>query len=302
MANIPGKSATAASRERVYCSEQNTSEPMAGTADTVDVWLCLEYRPAWKARAQTDNSLSPETVSWLEATLAGFKENGLKCRPQFVRQPETESESVRLLLSFGGQTYQWSKPGYDYLCDLDLPGLVQSEVAEPGSLARRAERLKEPQYLVCTNGQRDLCCARFGLPVYNALKERVGRRAWQVTHLGGHRFAPNLLSLPDACLYGRVNADEVDEFLSTTERGAVAFSRLRGRTCYPKAVQAAETLLGLDGLRLLQVEEKDDVTEVRFAEGTRTHDIRVRRAETGERVLKSCGDGEEAEVFPYVPA
>ena len=27
---------------RVYCSEHNDSEPMAGTADTVDVWLCVE--------------------------------------------------------------------------------------------------------------------------------------------------------------------------------------------------------------------------------------------------------------------
>jgi hypothetical protein len=272
---------------------------MAGTADTVDAWLCLEYRPAWKARAQTDNSLSAATGAWLEQTLAGFSADGLKCRPQFVRQPETESESVRLLLTIGGETYQWSEPGYDYLAALDLPALVRAEAETPGSLAAAAVRASEPQYLVCTNGQRDLCCARFGLPVYAALKERVGTRAWQVTHLGGHRFAPNLLTLPDGCLYGRVGVDDLDAFLAATEQGKLAFAHLRGRTGYRPAAQAAEALLGIDGLRLTDLEEAGDVTRVRFASGPESHTVAVRNATTAARVLKSCGDTEEAEVFPY---
>jgi hypothetical protein len=163
-----------------------------------------------------------------------------------------------------------------------------------------AERLTEPQYLVCTNGQRDLCCARFGLPVYSALKERVGARAWQVTHLGGHRFAPNLLTLPDACLYGRVGADDLDTFLAHTEQRECAFPHLRGRTCYTPVVQAAEALLGRDGLRLLHVEEMGDVTRVRFVAGTETIAIDVRKAERAEQVLKSCGDESQAEVYPYL--
>ncbi len=287
---------------RIYCSEHNDSEPMAGTADTVDVWLCLEYRPTWKARAQTDNSLSEKTTNWLEQTLAGFQADGLKCRPQFIRQPETESESVRLLLTVAGQTYQWSEPGYDYLSSLNLPELVRMDAAAPGVLAAAAERLMAPQYLVCTNGQRDLCCARFGLPVYAALQERVGTRAWQVTHLGGHRFAPNLLSLPDACLYGRVSADDVDGFLGFAEQGRIAFAKLRGRTCYPAAVQAAEVLLGLEDLRLLHVEQAEDITRVRFADESKQHSIEVRKAGTAEWVLKSCGDSAQAEVFPFVRA
>ena len=294
MANPQGPSPAQA---RVYCSEHNDSEPMAGTADTVDVWLCLEYRPTWKARAQNDNSLSAETTSWLDQTLAGFQADGLKCRPQFIRQPETESESVRLLLSVGGMTYRFSASGYGYLTDLDLPALVR---AGSEALREAAELLTEPQYLVCTNGQRDLCCARFGLPVYAGLKERVGARAWQVTHLGGHRFAPNVLTLPDACLYGRVDADDLDTFLAHTEQGRMAFANLRGRSCYPPVVQAAEVLLGRDGLRLLHVEALGDVTRVRFDDGAGRIAIDVRKATRAEKVLKSCGDEAQAEVYPYV--
>ncbi len=291
-----------ASQSRIYCSEHNQTEPMAGTADTVDVWLCLEYRPTWTAQAQTDNALAEETTRWLERTLAGFQADGLKCRPQFIRQPETESDTIRLLLTVAGRTWQWSENDYSALSALDLPALVRQASENPGALAAMAERLIEPQYLVCTNGQRDLCCARFGLPVYTALRNRVGNRAWQVTHLGGHRFAPNLLTLPDACLYGRVGLDALDEFLAANEQGHLAFANLRGRTCYPPAVQAAEVLLGRDDLRLLHVQETGDRTHVQFADDSRRFDIEVQKAETAERVLKSCAHETEVEVYPYVRA
>jgi hypothetical protein len=300
MANTEtGQGDTAERGARVYCSEHNTVEAMPGTADTVDVWLCLEYRPAWKPRVLVDNALSTETKTWLEDTLAEFAARDLKCRPQFVRQPETESDAVRLMLTVAGRTYQWSGSGYGYLNDLHLSDLVAAEARSPGTLGGAAEEVHATQYLVCTNGQRDLCCARFGLPVYAALKERVGNRVWQVTHLGGHRFAPNLLTLPDACLYGRVTPDDVDGFLARTEQGQVAFPYLRGRTCYPPAVQAAEALLGRDGLRLLHVEEAGQTTRVRFAAASESVGIDVQREASPQRVLKSCGDPEETEVFPF---
>ena len=39
--------------QREYCAEvaQAEDEPMAGTADVVDVWIMLEYLPAWTAKA-----------------------------------------------------------------------------------------------------------------------------------------------------------------------------------------------------------------------------------------------------------
>lgn len=287
--------------ERHYCSEHNSDEPVAGTADRVDVWLCLEYRPTWKAQALADNALSPATQSWLAGTVAGFEAVGLKCRPQFVRQPESESEAVRLLLTVDGQCYQFSGRGYQYLEQLDLPALVVAcRGGQPAVLTDLAERLREPQYLVCTNGQRDLCCSRFGLPVYAKLKERVGGRAWQATHLGGHRFAPNLLTLPDACLYGRVTPGDLDGLLADTEAHRINFDHLRGRTVYPPLVQAAEAALGRQGLKLLHVEQRGADATVRFAEASARHTVELRRAEMPQRVRKNCADETEADVFPYV--
>ena len=285
--------ATRASSVRRYCSEHNETEPLWGTADTVDVWLCLEYKPTWKARVFEDNALAEPTRRWLEETIAGFAAAGLKARPQFIRRPELDRGDVSLLVAHGGQGFRYSGQGYGFLETLDLPANL-----EAGDLGTGGERLAAPVYLVCTNGQRDVCCARFGLPVYNELKTLVGERVWQVTHLGGHRFAPNLLTLGDGCLYGRVTLPALPDFLADTESGRLAFPYLRGRSRYSKLVQAAEAALGRQHLRLLYVEGDDRGGTVQFALADGRLSITLARAAEAQRVQKSCGDP-EADVYPY---
>ena len=68
----------------------------------------------------------------------------------------------------------------------------------PASRGTRAQRdYDEPLFLVCTHGNHDKCCAKFGIPVYEKLQEAsVGDQAWQCSHIGGDRFAGNLICLP----------------------------------------------------------------------------------------------------------
>jgi hypothetical protein len=274
--------------EKRYCS-QACSESLAGTSDVVDVWLLLEYRPAWKAKALPHSDLAPSIKRWLQETIEALAQLGLKARPQFIRQPELDSDRVRLLVARDGALWEFSGTGYDFLQSLDLAAANYPD----------ANRRSEPQYFVCTNGQRDLCCARFGLPIYAALRERVGSRAWQVTHLGGHRFAPNVLVLPDGLLYGRVEPGGLAEFVSTVENGSVAFANLRGRSRYPKHVQAAEAFLAQDGLRLLHVDGDAQTAVVTFAGVGERVQVRVDR-QAGPAVLASCGDDALSEALVYV--
>ena len=68
-----------------------------------------------------------------------------------------------------------------------------------------AERL----LVVCTHGKRDRCCALYGRPLYDALRRSEHREAvWQSTHVGGDRFAGNLVVLPDGLYFGRVGAGD----------------------------------------------------------------------------------------------
>ena len=288
--------------KRIYCCEANAAEPMLGTADVVDVWLLVEYRPAWRAKAWADNDLAEGAKRWLADGIAALAARGLKVRPQMIRQPQAARESFCLLAHREGALRAFHAADADYgdLAATPLDALL---------LGERGELLDAPHYFVCVNGQRDRCCARFGLPVYHRLRTLVGERAWQVTHLGGHRFAPNVLVLPQGVLYGRVHSgiaqggsDAVADFVAEVESGGVPLAKLRGRSCYPQAVQASEGFAGTaGGLDLVAVDGDEDAAIVTFSRNGRRLRIGAARSSKPMRVLASCGDQQTKEVRPYIP-
>jgi hypothetical protein len=101
----------------------------------------------------------------------------------------------------------------------------------------------EPVFLVCTHGRRSTCCARFGAPLAQALAARHPGQIWETTHVGGHRFAANLVILPHGLYYGPVGVDAAAAAISAYQRGAVAPGRYRGRAGQPKPTQEAEHAL-----------------------------------------------------------
>ena len=274
------------SQERVYCSDLclASGEPMLGTAVQVDVWLLLEYRPAWRRKAVDDNDLAPETLDWLAGQVAALEERGLRVRPQFVRRPGRDDAGVAIFVGQGGSLYRRDVADYSDLAGLDL---AESEL----------EAVAEPHYFVCTNGQRDLCCARYGLPTWTRLQEAVGERAWQTTHVGGHRFAPNVLVLPQGALYGRVTEDAVPGFVETIESGGLATEFLRGRSMWPPEAQAAEAQLNGATRSLKRVQGE----EVTFATDAGETTIRVQRSKEPWQMIPSCGVTEPEDVFPFIP-
>ena len=274
--------------ERIYCADLclASGEPMLGTAARVDVWLLLEYRAVWRRKAVEDNELAENTQQWLHRTVAAFAARGQVARPQFIRRPELDSAETTLLVAWNGKLFRFSCAGYDAIADLDIANANLEDA--------NWEEVAEPHYFVCTNGQRDLCCARYGLPTYARLREAVGERVWQTTHVGGHRFAPNVLTLPQGTLYGRVFADDVPTFVAAIEAGALARDYLRGRSAYPAPAQVAEAALE-DALELQCVNDGEVTFETRA--GART--VRVRQAQTPYQVIASCGKTETEAVFPY---
>ena len=272
------------SQERVYCSDLclASGEPMLGTAVEVDVWLLLEYRPAWRRKAAEDNDLAPETVDWLARQVAAFEAQGLKVRPQFVRRPGRDDAGVAVFVGKNGSLHRREVADYGDLAGLDL---AEAEL----------ETVAEPHYFVCTNGQRDLCCARYGLPAWTRMQEAVGERAWQTTHVGGHRFAPNVLVLPAGALYGRVTEDAVPGFVEAIEAGGLAPEFLRGRSAWPPPAQAAEPLV--DGACEFKGVDGEEVT---FATASGETTVRVQRSAKAWQMIPSCGVTEAEEAFPFV--
>jgi len=225
--------------ERTYCCEVSgqADDSHVGSAVQVDVWLLIEYGYAWKAKALEDNILPRRATRAVAALSAQFEQMGYALRVQFVKQAATELHSPRLYFADGRDgCWRLSRlqlSGYDEFPTLDAGLLVAEE--QPGFIP-----CNENIYLVCTNGQRDVCCARFGRPLYSTLHAAFDARIWQTTHVGGHRHAPNLLCLPSGYIYGHVSPERGVALVEGHDRGELDLNRLRGRSHYAPHVQAGE--------------------------------------------------------------
>jgi hypothetical protein len=168
----------------------------------------------------------------------------------------------------------------------ELAGLDLTAVGEPAD---------HPLFLVCTHGKHDRCCARLGRPVYEALREQVEEGwVWQSSHVGGDRFAGNVVALPDGVYYGRVEPAETWPLVEAALAGNVHLPCYRGRSCYGFAAQAAELAvreatgeLGVDSVLVRSVRSVDDGwTAVVDAAATR-YDVDV-GLEEGEPTHLTC--------------
>lgn len=139
--------------------------------------------------------------------------------------------------------------------DLDLEALGRG--VRPG-----LEPHGSPVLLVCTHGRRDVCCAERGRPLAQALAAAFPDETWESSHVGGDRFAGNLVAFPHGLYLGRVRPDEGADVARTYADGGVPLGHLRGRSCYPMVVQAAERALReherLGGLDDLEPERSDE--------------------------------------------
>ncbi len=164
--------------------------------------------------------------------------------------------------------------------------------------------MDQPLFLVCTHGKHDACCARHGRPLFEALAEQLDEETvWQCTHVGGDRFAGNLVCLPHGLYYGRVEREDAVGLLDEHLSGRLTLANYRGRSCHPFHVQAADAdvraatgALGLDDLRLVTADRSRVVFE--DAEGTR-HEREV-AVELGPEDYLTCSALEMRRPRRYV--
>jgi hypothetical protein len=138
--------------------------------------------------------------------------------------------------------------------DLDDGGLDDLDPAaclrqDPPGLGRQ---VAHPLVLVCTHGRRDRCCAVLGRPVAEALALHAPEAVWETSHVGGHRFAGNVVLLPEGLVFGGLDPAGALAVLARHAEGRLALSALRGRSALEPVAQAAEVLvrerLGLDAV------------------------------------------------------
>jgi hypothetical protein len=290
--NTPGQ-------QTAYCSELSlqAGESLPGSATRTTGFFLLEYNGTWAAKAFEESDIPQEVKAFWKNYSRGLPEVKLL----LIHRPhQTPGLPIHFFVACTEenrpQVHAFELQRYEELLDLDLNGILN---AAPQF---QPYRRSEPLFLVCTNGRRDACCARRGTAVFTALDEIASAGpnplVWKSTHMGGHRFAANVLLLPHGLLYGRVDPENALAILAAYQQGHMVLPSLRGRTCYPPVAQAAEILLrqeivetSLNALRLLDVHEIPPLAwQVDFI-SQKTSDIyhcMVQEEELAERVFESC--------------
>ena len=98
----------------------------------------------------------------------------------------------------------------------------------------------DPIYLVCTHGRHDACCAIRGRPAAVALSTAFPDQTWECSHIGGDRFAANLVFLPHSLFYGHVPTTEAVSLATRYNEGFVVPKYFRGSGAHSTPVQAAQ--------------------------------------------------------------
>jgi Sucrase/ferredoxin-like len=213
--------------DRCALRAQLRGDPMLGTAFPASLLLLVEQPGPWGRAGLRGSRFDHATAAVLEAHA-----DAAGVRVQAIRRPgRTPRGAVRRWALVdcrpGHTSLRWGHYHEDAeLLDVPLDGSV-GVVDEA------------PLYLVCAHSKHDACCALRGRAVAAALATERPGRVWECSHVGGDRFAANVLVLPAGLLYGRVLPFAAPEFVETTERGEVVGALLRGRVGLKPAAQAA---------------------------------------------------------------
>ncbi|MFF9771147.1 sucrase ferredoxin [Streptomyces sp. NPDC014636] len=223
---------------------RSLDEPVSGTAATATTWLLLEQPGPWGAKALTSSHLDPTLGRALEAAA-----EGTGVRIALIRRPGRHADpgtppvrQVYAAHTVPGRVWLHSAATRDpqRLLGLDFAALGAGDHRSFGAALGGRPHRGDPLALVCTNGKRDRCCALLGRPLATELVASGVRGVWEVTHLGGHRFAPTVLVLPYGYAYGRAEAHIVKAALHGVQEGRVVVEGCRGCSAWERPGQAAE--------------------------------------------------------------
>ncbi|MEE2057976.1 sucrase ferredoxin [Rhodococcus artemisiae] len=253
---------------------------MLARAGRAQLWVLIEHPGPWPRSAPGD--VLPDALVRRIESVGGF------VRPALIRRPRDRTVvEPRWILAWSDGVRQWMREGtvggYPDLVDLPFESSVRGEEPDVG-VARHS-----PIFAVCTHGKKDACCAELGRPIVNAVGAVEGADVWECTHIGGDRFAANMIALPSGLYFSRLGPESAVVTAREVLSGRVPLGHLRGRAALSPSAQVAEHTLrertGLDAIDAIE-----QVCETTTSEGSVAVDMRI--AGRGFRVLVREGPPE----------
>jgi hypothetical protein len=235
-----------------FCSDnsRNAQEDMIGSATNCDTYVLIECRPPWAAEP-FDTKWLPENLRKLQLEIKKAK---LSVKFLLIANNESHKANNTTLLIYQAQkgtnninniNNSYSKHEFLLPSLEEVAGVVKKCLAG-GNSAYEVEAIASRDILVCTHGSRDRCCARYGNPFYYHAQSTIADlglkniRLWKSSHIGGHRFAPTMIDLPQGRYYGGITQEYFQSIL--TRSGDIdLFNQIyRGWGMFPESLQVLE--------------------------------------------------------------
>jgi hypothetical protein len=288
-----------------FCSlkSRENNEGLIGSAPRADVWFMLEQSGRWGTKAFDESEISESTKSNVNMQLKAIK----NARLLLIKQKEKRNDGIAFFVatSFAEnpELFQFNLETYDDLNELDLHAIISN----PEKFKKY--KVREPIFLVCTNGLRDKCCARNGIPTFQKLNEVFGESIWQSTHHGGHRFSANMLNMPYGLSFGKMDLADSFTVVEKLRGGELPLENFRGRSIYSKEIQAAESMLRssiglakIDELLFTGSEEKSsDEWTVRFRNklNEKIYTVNIKKHTSEKKAYISCIGDKQAPIVDF---
>lgn len=215
---------------------RDRDDPRLGTAPVAGAFLLIEHPGPWRYDALAGAGWSAEVVDALTAALRRSLGRLLLIRRP-GRRPITADRAWAVTRIGAGTIWGSWEHEADLLVAAETLSASEQRLSVDGFAPHPPST--EPLLLVCAHGLHDTCCAVRGRPVAAALAHRWSAATWECSHVGGDRFAANVVVLPDGTYYGGLDPDSAVDVVADHLDGRLDPIHLRGSVRWPPAAQVA---------------------------------------------------------------
>ena len=211
---------TETSPPRRLCADVSVAagDDPGGSGTPFNRYLGVEIAPPWKediadSRNFPDGLMQPVGEALAKGVIGKF--TGLLPEPEY----SVEGHARALLMSRPSAPLAAFERAEYLLPDEKLLPFARALAGGAGALAAfedyREDDAGVRDVIVCTHGANDVCCGKYGYPLYDRLRARAGEpggtlRLWRTSHIGGHRFAATLMDFPEGRYWGHLAPDTAE--------------------------------------------------------------------------------------------
>lgn len=251
-----------------FCAHasRRSAEDLIGSAPAYETYIFIECPQPWMPDVWDSKSVPPNLKAFVEnanrllrsikfLAIAADKPNpSRKARVlAYHRHPFPSGGYTRWAFRINLEKVAPFLEQYLYLANPQASSRPRTNVsvAHPVDVATPQNYRPIRDFFVCTHGSHDKCCARYGNPFFRQARTialNLGlrdERVWQVSHIGGHRFAPTAIAFPDGRYYGALDGESFAAIAQRKGDIRCIHNVYRGWGILPRRLQALERELML---------------------------------------------------------